>query len=498
MNSLSIKEIESQLLFFCRESLKHIVLESRCGICINYKALKPLASDTYIEKFKNNTPLLCVYKKGKPNIYSSKYSKSWDMSTFKKDVLIVPNALMTFSMLEVTKYYDKFQGIDNSLYNISKLYKDLSKVQLEFYYNHLRNAEGFFVDKKDEKETESKEFSFSEKDNDFSFIDQGYMMLSYYLYSITCKNDKDSLEFKNFSLEILNMFSNYKENLYSESFNNCCNLCLIFNIMYEYSKDENCKNLLIDLSEFTLSKYTESTLSLSNIENITLLSLNMLLAYKNTNISLFKDSFNDISILLKNLYDEDKSILKKPSDKKEIKYYSKELIPFLINIIVFYHENNDSKLNNFVSSFYKKYFSDSGLITSFPDAPSLDSNERYRNFSLKSDDLLDEAMFRIANALSPSLSGLASIFTKNIVYSTKKNTLSNSNITFDSSINMFLIFLSLHILGGYKNNLSSDSTISNKVKEVNISSLDTNINRTNSNNTGINDYIAENIADSNK
>ncbi len=492
MNSLSIEEIESQLLFFCRESLKHIVLESRCGICINYKSLKPLVSDTYIEKFKNNTPLLCVYKKGKPNIYSSKYSKSWDMSTFKKDVLILPNALMTLSMLEATKYYDKFKQIDNSLYNISKLYKDLAKVQLEFYYNHLRNAEGFFVDKKDERQTESKEFNFSEKDGNFSFIDQGYMMLSYYLYSITCKNDKDSSEFKNFSLEILNMFDNFKESLYSESFNNCCNLCLIFNIMYQYSKEENCKNLLIDLSEFTLSKYTESTLSLSNIENITLLSLNMLLTYKNTNISLFKDSFNDISILLKNLYDEDKAILKKPSDKKDIKYYSKELVPFLINIIVFSHETTDNiNLNNFVSSFYKKYFADSGLITSFPDAPPLDSNERYKNFSLKSDDLLDEAMFRITNALSPSLSGLASIFTKNIVYSTKKNTLSNSNITFDSSINMFLILLSLHILGKYKNNYAiNNCDILNKINKSNISFADTTINTTNSANN-INDYIIE-------
>ena len=112
------------------------------------------------------------------------------------------------------------------------------------------------------------------------------------------------------------MFFNLKENLYSESFNNCCNLCLIFNIMYEYSKNERCKNLLIDLSEFTLSKHTESTISLSNIENITLLSLNMLLTYKNTNISLFKDSFNDISILLKIFMMRRNLILKKLAIKK--------------------------------------------------------------------------------------------------------------------------------------------------------------------------------------
>lgn len=490
MNSLSIKEIESQVSFFCRESLKHIVLESRCGICMDYKTLKPLVSKNYIEQFKNNTPLLCIYKKGKPNIYSSKYSKSWDMSTFKKEVLIFPNALMTLSMLEATKYYDQFNHIDNSIYNISNLYKDLSKIQLDFYYKNLRNTEGFFIDKKDDHQSTYKEFSFSEKDSDVSFVDQGYMMLAYYLYSITC-DTKDSLEFKNFSLEILDMFCNFKDNLYLESFNNCCNLCLIFNIMYEYSKDENCKNLLIDLNEFALSKYTENTLSLSNIENITLLCINMLLAYKNTNISLFKDSFNDISTLLKNLYDEDKCILKKTSDKKDIKYYSKELVPFLINLIISSHENttdNSNTLNNIIPNFYKKYFVDLGLITSFPDAPTLDSCERYTNFSLKSDDLLDESMFRISNSLSPNLSGLASIFTKNLVYSTKKNTLSNSSTTFDSSINMFLIFLSLHLLGKY--NISSYDTIFNKIKATD-DSINTDLTPSNNNSTN-NDYIKDN------
>lgn len=489
MNSLSIKEVESQISFFCREALKHIVLESRCGICIDHKTLKTLVSKNYIEQFKNNTPLLCIYKKGKPNIYSSKYSKSWDMSTFKKEILVFPNALMTLCMLEATKYYDQFKDIDNSVYNISNIYKDLSKIQLDFYYKNLRNSEGFFINKKEEHQSTYKEVNFSEKDSDVSFIDQGYMMLSYYLYSMTC-NNKDSLEFKNFSLEILDMFYNFKDNMYLESFNNCCNLCLIFNIMYEYSREEKSKDLLIDLSEFTLSKYTEKTLSLSNIENITLLCLNMLLAYRNTNMSLFQDSFHDIGTLLKNLYDEDKCILKKTSDKKDIKYHSKELVPFLINLIIYSNENvEDNTLNNIIPNFYKKYFFDSGLITSFPDAPTLDSSERYTNFSLKSDDLLDESMFRITNSISPSLSGLAPIFTKNIVYSTKKNTLSNSSITFDSSINMFLIFLSLHLLGKY--NLAPSNNLLNKIKETDIfTSNPLSLDNNNTNTT--NDYIFDN------
>ncbi len=40
-NSLSKEEIASQLIFFLsKESVNHIVLESRCGISTNYKNLK--------------------------------------------------------------------------------------------------------------------------------------------------------------------------------------------------------------------------------------------------------------------------------------------------------------------------------------------------------------------------------------------------------------------------------------------------------------------------
>ena len=85
-NSLSKEEIASQLLFLSKESVNHIVLESRCGISTNYKNLKENFKKEEISFFKNNTPLICIYKKAKPNIYSSKYSKTWDDTTFKKDM----------------------------------------------------------------------------------------------------------------------------------------------------------------------------------------------------------------------------------------------------------------------------------------------------------------------------------------------------------------------------------------------------------------------------
>ena len=108
-NSLSKEEIASQLLFLSKESVNHIVLESRCGISTNYKNLKENFKKDEISFFKNNTPLICIYKKAKPNIYSSKYSKTWDDTTFKKDIPVSSNALMTLSLLRLCSYYEKFK-----------------------------------------------------------------------------------------------------------------------------------------------------------------------------------------------------------------------------------------------------------------------------------------------------------------------------------------------------------------------------------------------------
>lgn len=55
---------------------------------------------------------------------------------------------MTLNILELIDYYRHFDGIDQSNYSLSKVYKKLAKNQLEFYSINLRNAEGVFVEKK--------------------------------------------------------------------------------------------------------------------------------------------------------------------------------------------------------------------------------------------------------------------------------------------------------------------------------------------------------------
>lgn len=447
MNSLSTKEIETQLLFFCRESLKHIVLESRCGISLTPKILKHSISNEALAGFKNNSPLLCIYKKAKPNIYSSKYSKSWDDSTFKKEVVASSNALMTLSLLECTKYYDLFHNTDAKLYNLSKLYKALSKLQLEFYYNYLRNNEGFFVDKKNGDTPINGEFNLVDKDRKYKFSDQAFMMLSYNSYSKICSDDSDSSNYETFSLEILNMFLELKEEIYNLPLEECCKICFCFNIMYEQSKNEDAKQFLIDICEFILSEYYDTNPSLSNMEIVCMVAINLIMCYHHTNIALFKDSFLDIIELFKNIYNEDSGLIQKPGDKKEVKYTSIEVSLYLVNMILYQNTLNPSKdVNNQIYKVYKQYLISSGLITSFPEAPNLDSYERYTNLSLKSDDLIEEISFRMPNAINPDLSGLASIFTKNVNYCRKKESFNGEKNTFDSHRNMFLFFTMIHLL----------------------------------------------------
>lgn len=442
-NSLSKEEIASQLLFLSKESVNHIVLESRCGISTNYKNLKENFKKDEISFFKNNTPLICIYKKAKPNIYSSKYSKTWDDTTFKKDIPVSSNALMTLSLLRLCSYYEKFKNINSALYKRAAFYKNLSKLQLEFYYTYLRNPEGFFVNKKNDESSSKSGLNISEKEDEMSYSDQALMMLAYYMYSKVAPEDSDSKTYEDFALQILNMFVNFKEELYSLSLDECCKIDYCLNNMLLYSDNEDCKLLVLDLSDFILNKYYESNSTFSNLETTSLLALNMYLSYKNTNILIFKDAYLDLIELFGNMFNDEKGIILKGTDKKEYKYTNMEICLYLTNLLMSFDLDEDSsdKRENIISKVYKNYIVNSGIVTSFPDAPNLDSHERYKKFSLKPDDLIDESMFRMTNANSPELTGLAPIFTKNLKYSTKKSIFTSDKTTFDSTKNMFIFFV---------------------------------------------------------
>ncbi|MGL5616758.1 MAG: hypothetical protein ACRDD2_11105 [Sarcina sp.] len=446
INSMSIEEIESQLLFLSRESIKHILLESKCGISISQKTLKKNFDKEEYNKIKDYSPLLSIYSKGKPIIYLSQNSKSWDESTFRKDVDVSSNALMTISLLKLAKYYEKFKNIDNELFNLSKTYKKISKIQLDFYYKNLRNKEGFFVEKKNISATNSSYPELLDKATDISFSEQAYMMVAYYLYSLDCDDIEDKNNFKEFSLEILDMFSYFKEKIYENSLTECCHLCFALNLMFKYSKIDKCKELLVDLCDFILSVHLEVGFNSKDFSDSTLVALNLFVCYKNTGISLFKENFIDICKSLKNVFNSEFSIFTKPGDKKEIKYYNLELVLYLANLML-YNKNieKDKSLESIICQFYKGSIVNSSILASFPEAPTIDSAERYKNFSKRSIDLLDETMFKSIDSSTPDLTALAPVFVKSQSFSKKKKTFSSSKTNFESFNNLFIFTLIIEL-----------------------------------------------------
>ena len=447
MNSISPKEIESQLLFFARESIKHLAFESKCGVPISQKTLKKTLSESEYSKIKELNPILAIYKKAKPNIYYSKHSKLWDETTFKKELLVSSNALMTLSLLKLSQYYKSFKNIDDRLYELSKTYVKIAKLQLDFYYENLRNSEGFFVDKKNISQSNTSFPDLADSKSTFSFTDQAYMMVAYYTYSKATEDIKESEVFKNFSLEILDMFEDRKDFLYDESLEECSNICFAFNQMYSLSKNSKCKNLLLDMSDFILSQYLDYGIDEKDMSLATLTSLNLYLTYVNTGLLTFKESFNDICKLFRSLFNEELSTFIKPSEKKDIKYYNLETILYLINIILYNKNNNDNDktINDLICNYFKQSIVHSSILTSFPSAPNLDSPERYKHFSSKSSDLLDDLMFCLPDITTPESNCLAPIFLKSTNYSKKKGAFSSSKTTFESFNNLFLDYLILDL-----------------------------------------------------
>ena len=147
-------------------------------------------------------------------------------------------------------YYRSFENIDSSNYALHDLYNSISKDQLEFYSSNLRNGEGVFVDKKNLLENNARNFNLVDKDNKFKFSDQAFMMLAYYMFSIKNPKDDVSESYAEFSLQILNMFYDFKDKLYECSLDEICKVLLSLNILYSYKNDNELKDFIIDLADY--------------------------------------------------------------------------------------------------------------------------------------------------------------------------------------------------------------------------------------------------------
>jgi len=446
MNSLSQKEISGQLFHLSKESVKTLVLNSKCGLLAQIRTSKK-SSINDISILNNFSPLLCLYRKASPLFIHSKSSHGFDESSFKKEINSSTNAFMTLCLLELSEYYSHYDEGGRNVVSLEKPFKYLAKEQLQFYSENLRNNEGLFVDKKNVSDGNSKGFSLVDKDGKFKFSDQAFMMDAYLLYSYYNESDQISDEFIKFSYEILDMFKDYKFALYDLSFNENTQIFFALNIFYKYSSNQDAKELILDLGDFLITKFQEKDYYLDSIDDCALFSICLMEAYKHTEIISFKEMAKDITEKLINLYDSDKNIFIKLCDKKEIKYSCLEVNSYLLSLIMYsLQEDKTTELKPIISGIYRKFFITGGLLTSWPEAPTLDEVERYKKLSLRSDDMLDETYFRMPISLTPKSTGLAPIFIKNLSYSKRKDCLSTSRTSFDSNKNMFNFFLIIYLL----------------------------------------------------
>jgi len=446
MNSLSQKEISGQLFHLSKESVKTLVLNSKCGLLAQVRTSKK-SSINDISILNNFSPLLCLYRKASPLFIHSKSSHGFDESSFKKEINSSTSALMTLCLLELSEYYSHYDEGGRNVVSLEKPFKYLAKEQLQFYSENLRNNEGLFVDKKNVSDGNSKGFSLIDKDEKFKFSDQAFMMDAYLLYSYYNESDQISDEFIKFSHEILDMFKDYKSALYDLSFNENAQIFLALNVFYKYSSNLDAKELIIDLGDLLITKFQEKDYYLDSIDDCALFSICLMEAYKHTEIITFKDMAKDITEKLISLYDVDKNIFIKLSDKKESKYSCSEVNSYLLSLIMYSNqENKATELKPIISGIYRKFFVNGGLLTSWPEAPTLDEVERYKKLSLRSDDMLDETYFRMPIVPTPKSTGLAPIFIKSLSYSKRKDSLSTSRTSFDSNKNMFNFFLIIYLL----------------------------------------------------
>lgn len=443
INVLTKENIKNQLFFFSKEALHNAVMNSKCGITIPSKEVRSKnISKNDINIFNSFSPLLCIYKKATCKLINVNSSFIWNEEKFKREVNITGNILMTLSLLELTEYLNTFKDIDEKKYALSNFYLSLAKEQLDFYTSNFRNKDGVFVDKIDLSDNITKELKFEEKDKGFNFGDQALIMAAFYKY-YKLSGSKSDESYKTFASDILSMFIEFKEELYEAPFNQFSRLCLGIYMYYNYSKDNEALKLLIDLLDFAEENHQTTFLNFTekNLTDSCLFFINYFLIYKSTGFTKFKELGDKILNKLVELYDPETGVFLKVSEKKELTYYCDEVILYLTSLILFSEENANKDIDIAIIDIYKNVIINSGIISSWPEAPLLDDAERYENFSMEEKDFLEDHNFRMESVATPENLELAPVFIKSVIYNKKKSTFSQNKFSFDSTKNMFIYFI---------------------------------------------------------
>lgn len=450
INALDNSNIKSQLFYLAKESLKHIVLHSGCGIITKNDELRSKIIPKNDDIINGNiSPLLCIYRKADGKLVNDNGKLHWNHRKFKKEINMDSNSFMTLSLLELAQYYNRFVDIDDKKYSYKNYLLDLVREQLEFYAFHCRSRDGVFIDKYDSSDPLCSEYNLTDKDLKFSFSTQALLMCAFYNYSSCIKNAEEN-EFKNFSLDILKMFKDFKNEIYNINHDELVKLCFAFNIFYKYSQLEDAKTLLIDFSELMIEnlKHIPPQVLRDKIDISCLAYISCMMLYKDTQISKFKDAAQKIYQCLDKLYQPDKGIFIKYLQDKENKFTCEEIILYLyMNIMQNeYDESKNKEVDRTkLQNIYKNQIVNSGIVLSWPEAPDLDDVERYRNFTSKSDDLLKDEYFRMPSMPSPESNELAPIFIKYVTLNRRKENYKQYKHSFDASKNMFIFFLILHL-----------------------------------------------------
>ncbi|MFD3158135.1 hypothetical protein ACFIJ5_14985 [Haloimpatiens sp. FM7330] len=454
MNTLNTDNIMNQLFHLSKESFKNIVLNSKCGILASSKDLKlKNISNNDINIIENFSPLLCIYKKGDSKLINDNETLTWSSEKLKKEINISNNAFMSLCLLELCEYYEQFKNIDNKKYLYYVLYLNLCKNQLIFYASYLRNTEGVFVNKIDITDTLSEDFKFENKNSKFRYSDQALLMAAFYKYSML-SNDKYSKEFRNFSLDILNMLLQFKNELYELSFEELNKLCFALNLFYDYSDNEDGKLLLLDLCELLTDEYESKNTQISDERSLKekcLTCLNLILSFKHIDLLNINDALDKTFSNLTKMYDDNIGIFCPSYDDKKVDFSSIEIMLYFLDILSYSTIKQTNEYNDIIYNVFKYQIVNSGIILSWPEAPNLDDVERYKDFSLKSEDLLDEINFIMPNISTPENTELAPVFIKNITFNRKKECFKQGRSSFYSEPNMFIFFTILYLKNSLKN-----------------------------------------------
>jgi hypothetical protein len=135
----------------------------------------------------------------------------------------------------------------------------------------------------------------------------------------------------------------------------------------------------------------------------------------------------------------------KENDKKDMSFSCTEIMLYIISMLFNIEMNNDESCINIVKDVYRHQVLDSGIILSWPEPPGIDDRERYKNYSLNANDILDEEYFKMPTSVSPENSEAAPVFSKNITFDKKKSVFKQNKLSFDSSRNFMIHFIILHI-----------------------------------------------------